>query len=137
MIRSTPCGPVLALFACLVLFASPGHAQTPPPEGAASGRVIESATSRGIMGAFLRAFDAEGEIVGRGFSGQDGFFTVTLPAGGPYRLEVQSMGFGLAVADSLRIPATDTLRIAPIELVPDSVRTPSTPDGEEVVSPRP
>jgi hypothetical protein len=98
--------------------------RAPAGSGAAAGQVVQAVTSRGVMGAFLLAFDGGGEIVGRALSGQDGFFTIVLPAGGPYRLEVESMGYRVATADSLRISAADTIRLEPILLVPDTATTP-------------
>jgi len=98
-----------------------GRAQDPTDRpGAASGQVVQAVTNRGIMGAFLLAFDESGEVVGRGLSGREGLFTVILPAGGPYRLEVESMGYRITTSDTLRIAPADTLRLAPILLVPDT-----------------
>lgn len=102
--------------------------QNPATEaGAAAGQVIQAVTTRGIMGALLLALDSEGEVVGRGLSGRDGFFTIALPPGGPYRLEVESMGYRIATADSLRISVADTLRLPPIHLLPDTASNPREP----------
>lgn len=100
--------------------------------GAASGQVLQTTTDRGIMGAFLLAFDGAGEIVGRGFSGQGGLFTIVLPVGGPYRIEVESMGYRVATVDSLRITPTDTLRLQPILLMPDTAAAPGGSGGERL-----
>jgi hypothetical protein len=107
---------------------TPGSAQVlPAGSGAASGRVVQASNARGVGGAFLLAFDGNGNVVGQGLSGQEGIFVIVLPAGGPYRLEVESMGYRIATADSLRIPVSDTLRIDPILLQPDTVATPREP----------
>jgi len=107
------------------------EAQTPATHGFASGSVRDAATDLGIMGALLRALDTEGRVVARGFSGQGGRFDLELPAGGPYRLEVQSMGFREAVADSLLINAPDTLRLGPVELVPHSSELPQAEEWRD------
>ena len=112
----------LSLF--FLLPPPPVIAQLPGPEGFAAGQVLEAVTSLGIQGAFLRVTDGEGRIVGRGFSGQQGFFALQLPAGGPYQLVVESMGFRDAVSDSLMIPVADTLHLEPTRLAPDTAGDP-------------
>jgi len=115
---------MLVVASLLLLPPDQVEAQAPATHGFASGSVRDAATDLGIMGALLRALDADGRVVARGFSGQGGQFDLELPSGGPYRLEVQSMGFREAVADSLLINAPDTLRLGPVELVPQSTELP-------------
>jgi len=124
--------PAMLMVASLLLLAPDRiEAQAPATHGFASGSVRDAATDLGIMGALLRALDAEGRVIARGFSGQGGRFDLELPSGGPYRLEVQSMGFREAVADSLLINAPDTLRLGPVELVPHSSELPQAEERRD------
>lgn len=81
------CGATQTLLAlallCLPLLT---HAQT-----TISGRVVNSATSAGIAGVDLDAFDAQGSVtITGGTTAADGTYTFTVPKGGSYLIRADS-----------------------------------------------
>jgi hypothetical protein len=93
--------------------------------GFASGRVVQEPSDRGLAGVALVVTDLESNVVGRGLSRSEGVFTLELPAGGPYRIRANSMGFDDAASDSFSITPGDTLSLPPLRMAPQA-QVPST-----------
>ncbi len=99
---------------------SPRHAVAPHGvTGVVEVRVQERGEGRGILGALVVVIQDDEDTAARGFSGEGGYTRLTVPAGGPYHLRAETMGYAPATSDTFRVATGDTLRLSPLELVPD------------------
>ena len=116
MMRMTRIGPVL-LALPLLLAAGPAGAQV------VSG-TVEARTGGIVPYAFVHVYDRTGEVVGGVSADRSGRFTLRLPAGGRYRLQVTESGYQ-RYTTSFRVD-DDAAFTARVRLEPSIYRDPRT-----------
>lgn len=105
----------LAALAAPCLAASPIHAQS------VQGIVLDQFTNRPVRGADVALVGPKRKVVGRAMTGDDGRFTIGIPAFGGYHLEVDGLGY---VPFATKVFFADSAQevSAQVNLAPDAIK---------------
>jgi hypothetical protein len=99
--------PVVALLALMILATSFAGAEQLQAQ-AVSGEVVSAEDGRGIPGAFVILFDADGRRLAGTLSDREGRYALRAPAAGTYTLRVEQIGFRTVTSAPLRLDAGGT-----------------------------
>ena len=96
---------ILALPTFLLVFASPVAAQV------LSGRVLDAADGEPVPQARISVLNAEGRMVGRTTSAENGTFSLQLRVAGLVRLRAERTGYSPTLTQPVQVGILETLQV--------------------------
>ncbi|HLL85433.1 MAG TPA: carboxypeptidase-like regulatory domain-containing protein, partial [Longimicrobium sp.] len=97
--------PTTALLALSLVFASPAAAQV------LSGRVLDAADGEPVPQARISVLNAEGRMVGRTTSAENGTFSLQLRLPGLVRLRAERTGYSATVTQAVQVGNLEVLQV--------------------------